>query len=102
MKEDLLPVENLSADDTIHLLAEHLAEQGCQPSGERLSRIVREQLQLTGTLILHSETASRNGGDFDFDLVCLVEDNRFPRFVQNRLPFYVNHSVSMNRTHKHL
>src|SRR5215469_8544840 len=100
MKEDLLPVENLSADDTIHLLAEHLAEQGCQPSAERLSRIVREQLQLTGTLILHSETASRNGGDFDFDLVCLVEDNRFPRFVQNRFTYEEQHSAIKNKNPK--
>src|SRR5215471_2852463 len=100
MKEDLLPVENLSADDTIHLLAEHLAQQGCQPSAERLSRIVREQLQLTGTLILHSETASRNGGDFDFDLVCLVEDNRFPRFVQNRFTYEEQHSAIKNKKPK--
>ena len=100
MKEDLLPVENLAADDTIHLLAEHLAQQGCQPSAERLSRIVREQLQLTGTLILHSETASRNGGDFDFDLVCLVEDNRFPRFVQNRFTYEEQHSAIKNKNPK--
>lgn len=100
MKEDLLPVENLVADGTIHLLAEHLAQQGCQPSAERLSRIVREQLQLTGTLILHSETASRNGGDFDFDLVCLVEDNRFPRFVQNRFTYEEQHSAIKNKNPK--
>ena len=100
MKEDLLPVDNLSAEDTIHLLAEHLAQQGCQPSAERLSRIVREQLQLTGTLILHSETASRNGGDFDFDLVCLVEDNRFPRFVQNRFTYEEQHSAIKNKNPK--
>jgi hypothetical protein len=100
MKEDLLPVENLAAEDTIHLLAEHLAQQGCQPSAERLSRIVREQLQLTGTLILHSETASRNGGDFDFDLVCLVEDNRFPRFVQNRFTYEEQHSAIKDKKPK--
>ena len=100
MKEDLLPVENLAAADTIHLMAEHLAQQGCQPSAERLSRIVREQLQLTGTLILHSEAASRNGGDFDFDLVCLVEDNRFPRFVQNRFTYEEQHSAIKNKNPK--
>jgi hypothetical protein len=100
MKEDLLPVENLSVEDTIHLLTEHLIQEGCQPSAERLSRIVREQLQLTGTLILHSETASRNGGDFDFDLVCLVEDTRFPRFVQNRLTYEEQHSAIKNKKTK--
>jgi len=100
MKEDLLPVENLSADDTIHLLAEHLAQQGCQPSADRVARLVREQLHLTGTLILHSETASRNGGDFNFDLVCLVEDNRFPRFVRNRFTYEEQHSAIKNKNPK--
>jgi hypothetical protein len=100
MKEDLLPVENLSADGTIHLLAEHLTQQGCQASAERVAHIVREQLQLTGTLILHSETASTNGGDFDFDLVCLVEDHRFPRFVQNRFTYEEQHSAIKNKKPK--
>src|SRR5207245_10792023 len=62
MKEDLLPVENLSAADTVRLLAEHLEERGCQISAERVAVISREQLQLAGTLILHSETASKTGG----------------------------------------
>ncbi|HKS72290.1 MAG TPA: hypothetical protein VJQ82_03780 [Terriglobales bacterium] len=100
MKEDLLPVKNLSANDTVHLLAEHLGQRGCQLSAERVAGIVREQLQLIGTLILHSETASRNGGDFDFDLVCLVEDNRFPRFVQDRFTYEGQHSASKNKNPK--
>src|SRR5664280_997307 len=82
MKEDLLPVENLSSEDTVRLLADHLDKSGCQLSTEGAAAVAREQLQLRGTLVLHSETAARNGGDFDFDMVCLVEDNRFPRFVE--------------------
>ena len=100
MKEDLLPVENLSAEDTVRLLAEHLGQRGCQPSAERVAAIAREQLQLTGTLILHSETASRNGGDFDFDMVCLVENNRFPRFVDDRFAYEEQHSAIKNKNPK--
>jgi hypothetical protein len=100
MKEDLLPVENLSAGDTVRLLTEHLGQRGCQFSTERVAGIVREQLQLTGTLVLHSQTASRNGGDFDFDLVCLVEDNRFPRFVQDRFTYEEQHSAIKNKNPK--
>ena len=55
---------------------------------------------MTGTLILHSETAARNGGDFDFDLVCLVEDNRFARFVQDRFTYEEQHSAIKNKNPK--
>jgi hypothetical protein len=100
MKEDLLPVENLSAEDTVRLLAEHLARRGCRLAAEQVAAIAREQLQLAGTLILHSETASRNGGDFDFDMVCLVEGNRFPRFVQDRFAYEEQHSAAKNKNPK--
>lgn len=100
MKEDLLQVNNLSAEDTVRLLSAHLGQCGCQLSTERVAGIVREQLQLTGTLTLHSQTASRNGGDFDFDLVCLVEDNRFPRFVQDRFTYEEQHSAIKNKNPK--
>jgi hypothetical protein len=100
MKEDLLPVENLSADNVVLLLSEHLGQRGCQLSVESAAAIAREQLQLTGTLILHSETASRNGGDFDFDMVCLVEDNRFARFVQDRFAYEEQHSAVKNKNPK--
>ena len=53
-----------------------------------------------GTLILHSETASRNGGDFDFDMVCLVENNRFPRFVDDRFAYEEQHSAIKNKNPK--
>ena len=100
MKEDLLPVEKLSAEAIVHLLAEHLAQRGCQVAAERVSAVARKQLQLKGTLILHSETASRNGGDFDFDMVCLVEDDRFPRFVQDRFTYEEQHCAVKNKSPK--
>ena len=55
---------------------------------------------MKGTLILHSETAARNGGDFDFDMVCLVENNRFPRFVQDRFAYEEQHSATKNKNPK--
>ncbi|HEX7893976.1 MAG TPA: hypothetical protein VF447_07275, partial [Terriglobales bacterium] len=42
----------------------------------------------------------RNGGDFDFDLVCLVEDNQFPRFVQDRFTYEEQHSAIKNKNPK--
>ena len=100
MKEDLLPVRNLSAKDVLGLLSEHLSERGCLLSVEQAATVAKEQLQLKGTLILHSETASQNGGDFDFDMVCLVEDNRFPRFVQDRFTFEEQHASVKNKNPK--
>jgi hypothetical protein len=41
-------------------------------------------LRLEGTLVLHSKTAERNGGDFDFDLVAVVPEAEFPLFVNSR------------------
>ena len=68
MKEDLLPFENLSPDEVVGLLAADLSKRGCQHVGPiGAPRWSDEQLQLRGTLILHSEAAARNGGDFDFD-----------------------------------
>ncbi|HWR13497.1 MAG TPA: hypothetical protein VN577_01615 [Terriglobales bacterium] len=100
MKEDLLPVTNLSEDDLEGLLIEHLAQAGCSLAPGRVAAVVREQLQLKGTLILHSETASRNGGDFDFDMVCMVEDHRFPRFVEDRFAYEEQHAAVKNKNPK--
>ena len=100
MKEDLLPVVNRSASDLEGLLRDHLANVGCPLAPEQISAVVREQLQLKGTLILHSETASRNGGDFDFDMVCLVEDHRFPRFVEDRFAYEEQHAAVKNKNPK--
>src|SRR5258708_35148339 len=84
MKEDLLPFENLSIDEIPGLLAKDLQKCGCHMSDEQVVAGMDEQLQLKGTLTLHSEAAARNGGDFDFDQVYVVEGCKFPRFVQDR------------------
>ena len=84
MKEDLLPFENLTSDEILGLLSENLSKHGCRMSEEETVEVMNHQLRLKGTLTLHSEAAARNGGDFDFDQVCVLEGDKFPRFVRDR------------------
>jgi hypothetical protein len=84
MCEDLLPMEHIGSSELIMQLVQNLDEQGCRMSRELAEQIALEQLCLEGTYILHSETAKKNGGDFDFDWICVLEENRFPRFVGKR------------------
>lgn len=84
-KDDLLPLKKLDAPDTVARLMNDLKRQGCSMSEpEAVERIVIGQLRLDHTITLHSKTAARNGGDYDFDTVCVVEDSRFPRWVEDR------------------
>ena len=50
---------------------------------EAVQEIVIGQLLLEHTITLHSKTAAKNGGDYDFDVVCVVEEQRFPRWVED-------------------
>ena len=84
MKEDLLPVQMLSFEDTARLLEQVLCGTGCRMDSAQIPDLVERQLRLPGTFSLHSKTAERNGGDFDFDLVAVLQDSDFPRFVQSR------------------
>ena len=87
MKEDLLPVHCLSTSQIVPLLSQCLVGKGvCLEASDagKVVDVVEQQLRLAGTLTLHSKTASRNGGDFDFDYVCVIEGNRFPRWVESR------------------
>ena len=61
-----------------------LEQNGCSMEREAVVDLMEKQIELDGTLTLHSETAAKNGGDFDFDLVALVEGDRFPRFIDSR------------------
>jgi hypothetical protein len=49
-----------------------------------VTEIVDRQLRLEGTVTLHSDTAKKNGGDYDFDWICVVEGTRLPLFVEDR------------------
>jgi hypothetical protein len=84
MCEDLLPVEHIGSSELIMQLSRCLDGQGCRNSHDLAGQIATQQLLLEGTYVLHSEAAKKNGGDFDFDWVCILEENRFPRFVRKR------------------
>lgn len=84
MCEDLLPMEHIGSAELMLQLTRSLDEQGCRISNELAEQIAAQQLFLEGIYILHSETAKKNGGDFDFDWICILEENRFPRFVRKR------------------
>jgi hypothetical protein len=100
MKEDLLPFENLSSDELAGLLAMDLTKRGCQISDQQVAVVADQQLKLKGTLTLHSEAAARNGGDFDFDQVCVLEGDKFPRFVHDRFAYEERHAAQKNKTPK--
>ncbi len=84
-KDDLLPLCKLQVPDVAARLMNDLSRQGC-PTCEQhvVEQIFNGQLRLEHTITLHSKTAAKNGGDYDFDVVCVVEGNRFPRWVEDR------------------
>jgi hypothetical protein len=84
-KDDLLPLRKLHMPEAVARLIGDLARQGSSMSGEEaVEQIVNRQLRLEHTITLHSKTAAKNGGDYDFDVVCVVEESRFPRWVEDR------------------
>jgi hypothetical protein len=85
MVEDLLPLQHMGASETLEQLIAVLEKQGCtRGQHQAAEQIVSQQLQLEGVYVLHAKTAKNNGGDFDFDWVCVLEEDRFPRFVRPR------------------
>jgi len=81
MFDDLLPFESLSNSEIETHLRQSLCRQNCAMSKPELEGLIARQLRLEGTYILHSDTAKKNGGDYDFDWICVIEADRFPRFV---------------------
>ncbi|HET6843485.1 MAG TPA: hypothetical protein VFK06_17665 [Candidatus Angelobacter sp.] len=94
MFEDLLPVSNLSDAQLRQLLAQRFRKQQCNLTEAALDELIRTQLRLDGALILHSEKATENGGDFDGDWCGLLHGNRFPILVNSRF----NHSKPFRQT----
>ncbi len=86
-KADLLPVEALGDSEILELLTRHLGRQDGSVDPGTAAEIVERQLRLEGAFTLHSETAKKNGGDYDFDWICLVEGRRFPLFVDDRFSY---------------
>lgn len=100
-KADLLPVTRLDQFRLSELLADHLHRQKCAGDvGTIASEIVAHQLHLDGTFTLHADTAKRNGGDYDFDWICVVEGDRFPLFVEDRVRYQAGGENTKNKESK--
>ena len=84
MTEDLLPFRTLSERELIELVKSDVVRGSGVITENEARQLIARQLRIEGTFVLHSETAKKNGGDYDFDWVCVVEQDRFPRFVQHR------------------
>ncbi|MGA7830542.1 MAG: hypothetical protein WCA21_06245, partial [Terracidiphilus sp.] len=84
MQEDLLPVRHLTNDELGQSLKCAL---GAEIDESQVASVLDRQLRMEGTYILHSEAAKRNGGDFDFDTICVMPSDQFPRFVAGRIAY---------------
>jgi hypothetical protein len=100
MVDDLLPFENLRDNLIMDRLTQHVTAQGGTLTEEEARNLTKRQLRLEGTYVLHSETAKKNGGDFDFDWVCVVEEDRFPRFVKDRFSRGLGAQQGKNKANK--
>jgi tetratricopeptide (TPR) repeat protein len=99
-KADLLPVEGLDDSGIAELLTRHLGRQNGSVDAGTAAEIIEKQLRLEGTFTLHSETAKKNGGDYDFDWICLVEGRRFPLFVDDRFSYRPTGENTKNKQSK--
>ena len=99
-KADLLPVEALKNSEILDLLMWHLGRQNGSVDAGTATEIADKQLRLEGAFTLHSETAKKNGGDYDFDWICLVEDKRFPSFVDDRFSYRPSGENTKNKQNK--
>jgi hypothetical protein len=100
MVDDLLPFGSLSDEEITARLNTDLCRRSCTLTDSDIRELVQRQLRLEGTYVLHSETAKKNGGDFDFDWVCVVEEDRFPRFVKDRFSRGVGQQQGKNKANK--
>jgi hypothetical protein len=100
MVDDLLPFGNLSSDEIAAQLHSDLCRSNCTLNELETRDLVQRQLRLEGTYVLQSETAKKNGGDFDFDWVCVVEEDRFPRFVKDRFSRGLGQQPGKNKASK--
>ena len=100
MVDDLLPFGNLSDDEIAAQLNKDLCRNNCTLTDAEVCTLVERQLRLEGTYVLHSETAKKNGGDFDFDWVCVIEEDRFPRFVKDRFSRGLGQQQGKNKANK--
>lgn len=100
MAEDLLPFGNLTDSKIAGLLNKDLCRLCCTVTEDQLHQVIARQLRIEGAYVLHSETAKKNGGDYDFDWICVVEEERFPRFVKDRFSRGMGEQQGKNKLQK--
>src|SRR5262245_54022275 len=101
MFEDLLPYRRLSGTGIVERLQGLIESQnGVRMDVADILTIVERQILLKGTLTLHSKTAARNGGDFDFDLVCVVDGENHPKFAEDRFRYQEQAPVEKEKLKK--
>ena len=100
MVDDLLPFGNLSDDGDPDAAQQGPLPRSCTLTEAEVRDLIARQLRLEGTYVLHSETAKKNGGDFDFDWICVVEEDRFPRFVKDRFSTRSRTQQGKNKANK--
>jgi len=101
MFEDLLPYRRLSGTEIVERLQGLIeSQQGVRMDVSDILNIVERQILLKGTLTLHSKTAAKNGGDFDFDLVCVVDGENHPKFAEDRFRYQEQAPVQKEKLKK--
>ena len=85
MQEDLLPVRHLTNTELVPALKQALGTADLDES--QVAYLLDRHLRMEGTYILHSKTASKNGGDFDFDTICVMPSDQFPKFLAGRVAY---------------
>jgi hypothetical protein len=85
MQEDLLPLRHTVNPELIPALKQALGANDLNET--EIAFVLSQQLRMEGTYLLHSKTASRNGGDFDFDTICVMPSDRFPKFIAGRIAY---------------
>ncbi|MFZ0520613.1 MAG: hypothetical protein WAL95_06295 [Candidatus Acidiferrales bacterium] len=101
MFEDLLPYTRVSTQEAVGLVTAAIEEHNGSSIDEQAAvDLVERQIGLEGTFTLHSATAAKNGGDFDFDLVAVVEGDRFPRFLDSRFAHQDRHEKGKTKRAK--
>jgi len=94
MKEDLLPMMNCNREGAIALLIQGgLSEIDAE-------FVTDKQLLLKGTYTLHSKTAKQNGGDYDFDQICVIDEALYPMFVADRFNFKSSFQATKNKVER--
>jgi hypothetical protein len=98
MQEDFLHSVHLSDDKIVSELEKALGSPGLPKTV--IAEILYYQLRMEGAYILNSEKAKENGGDFDFDTICIMPSDMFPKFFAGRIAYGNQFHFEKNKLEK--